>query len=54
MGMVLATCVLLGFGLGWLGDHVFGSFPRLVLVGLLTGIVGASVYFYTTYKKFSG
>ena len=54
LGLTLATCVLVGFGLGWLLDLPFSTFPRFALVGLLAGVVAASVYFYKTYKKFSG
>lgn len=54
MGLTLATCVIVGFGLGWLLDLVFDSFPGFAMAGLLAGAAGASVYFYKTYKKFSG
>ncbi len=54
MGLTLATCVIVGFGLGWLLDLPFATFPGFALVGLLAGVVAASVYFYKTYKKFSG
>jgi F0F1-type ATP synthase assembly protein I len=53
MGLTLATCVIVGFGLGWLVDFGLGSFPAFALVGLAVGIVGASVYFYKVFKKFS-
>lgn len=54
MGLTLATCVIVGFGLGWLVDFWADSFPGFALAGLLAGVVAASVYFYKTYKKFSG
>lgn len=54
MGLTLATCVIVGFGLGWLLDLWFDTFPGFALAGLLAGVAGASVYFYKTYKKFSG
>lgn len=54
MGLTLATCVIVGFGLGWLLDVWLTTFPRFALVGLLAGVGAASVYFYKTYKKFSG
>lgn len=54
MGLTLATCVIVGFGLGWLVDLGFASFPAFALTGLLAGVIAASVYFYKTYKKYSG
>ena len=54
MGLTLATCVIVGFGLGWLVDLAFDSFPGFALAGLLAGVVAASVYFYKTYKKYLG
>jgi F0F1-type ATP synthase assembly protein I len=54
MGLTLATCVIVGFGLGWLLDLWFVTFPAFALAGLLVGVIAASVYFYKTYKKFSG
>ena len=53
MGLTLATCVIVGFGLGWLLDTGFGSFPAFALAGLGLGIVGAGVYFYKVYKRYS-
>ena len=54
MGLTLATCVIVGFGLGWLLDLWFVTFPVFALAGLLAGVIAASVYFYKTYKRFSG
>jgi F0F1-type ATP synthase assembly protein I len=54
MGLTLATCVIVGFGLGWLVDLGFATFPGFALAGLLAGVIAASVYFYKTYKKYSG
>ena len=54
MGLTLATCVIVGFGLGWLLDLAFDSFPGFALAGLVAGVAAASVYFYKTYKKYSG
>ena len=53
MGLTLATCVIVGFGLGWLLDLGFGSFPGFALAGLALGIVAAGVYFYKVFKRYS-
>jgi F0F1-type ATP synthase assembly protein I len=53
MGAVLATCVIGGFGLGWLVDSTLGTFPGLALAGMGAGIVAASVYAYKLFKRFS-
>ena len=44
MGMTLALCVVIGFGLGWLGDLATGTFPLIAMVGLALGVVVAAVY----------
>jgi F0F1-type ATP synthase assembly protein I len=53
MGVTLATCVVLGFGLGWLVDRLTGTFPALALVGLALGVVAASAYCYKLFKRYS-
>lgn len=53
MGLTLALCVVAGFGLGWLVDLSFGSFPVFALVGLALGIVAASTYVIAQFKRFS-
>ncbi len=53
MGLTLATCVIVGFGLGWLLDLGIGSFPGFALAGLALGIVAAGVYFYKVFKRYS-
>ena len=53
MGLTLATCVVAGFGLGWLVDLAFGTFPGFAMVGLAVGVVAASVYFYKVFKSYS-
>ncbi len=52
MGVTLAACLVVGFGLGWLVDAQVGSFPAFALVGLLLGIAAAGVYFYRQSKRF--
>ena len=39
MGMTLALCVVVGFGLGWLGDLATGTFPLIAMIGLALGVV---------------
>ena len=53
MGLTLALCVVIGFGLGWLVDLAFGSFPVFAMVGLALGVVAASTYVYKQFKRFS-
>ena len=53
MGVTLALCVVAGFGLGWLVDLATGTFPAFAMVGLLLGVVAASVYVYKLFKRFS-
>ena len=53
MGLTLATCVIVGFGLGWLVDLGVGTFPAFALAGLAAGVVAARVYFYKMFKKYS-
>jgi F0F1-type ATP synthase assembly protein I len=53
MGLTLALCVVLGFGLGWLGDLATGTFPLLAMVGLALGVALAVVYVVTQFKRYS-
>lgn len=52
MGMTLALCVMLGFGLGWLADLPFDSFPGFALAGLALGVGAACFYVYKQFKRF--
>ncbi|MCW2631450.1 MAG: hypothetical protein JWR88_412 [Pseudonocardia sp.] len=52
MGIALAACLVVFFGLGWLVDLRLGTFPGFALVGLLVGIVVAGFYFYKQSKRF--
>jgi F0F1-type ATP synthase assembly protein I len=54
MGVTLALCVAAGFGLGWLVDMPFGTFPVFALVGLLLGVGAASLYVYKLFERYSG
>ena len=53
MGMTLALCVVVGFGLGWLGDLATGTFPLIAMVGLALGVVAAAVYVVKLFKRYS-
>jgi F0F1-type ATP synthase assembly protein I len=53
MGLTLALCVVIGFGLGWLLDLPFRTFPVFAMVGLALGVVAASTYVYKQFKRFS-
>jgi F0F1-type ATP synthase assembly protein I len=53
MGLTLALCVVAGFGLGWLVDLGTGTFPAFAMVGLLLGVVLASLYVYRQFKRYS-
>ena len=39
--LTLALCVVVGFGLGWLGDLATGTFPLIAMIGLALGVVVA-------------
>ena len=53
MGMTLALCVVVGFGLGWLGDLATGTFPLIAMIGLALGVVLAAVYVVRMFKRYS-
>jgi F0F1-type ATP synthase assembly protein I len=53
LGLTLAMCLVIGFGIGWLVDTSLGTFPGFALVGLALGVVAASIYFYTQFKRYS-
>lgn len=53
LGLTLASCLVVGFVLGWLIDTSFGTFPGFALAGLALGVVAACVYFYKMFKRFS-
>ena len=53
MGLTLALCVIVGFGLGWLGDLATGTFPLIAMVGLALGVVLATLYVVKQFKRYS-
>lgn len=53
MGLTLALCVIIGFGLGWLGDLATGTFPLIAMIGLALGVVLATVYVVKQFKRYS-
>ena len=53
MGLTLALCVIMGFGLGWLGDLATGTFPLLAMLGLALGVALATVYVVKQFQRYS-
>jgi F0F1-type ATP synthase assembly protein I len=53
MGLTLALCVVVGFGLGWLGDLATGTFPLLAMIGLALGVALAVVYVVKQFRRYS-
>ena len=49
----LALCVVVGFGLGWLGDLATGTFPLIAMIGLALGVVVAAFYVVKMFKRYS-
>lgn len=54
MGLTLAVCVVVGFGLGWLADLPLNTFPLFAMVGLAVGVAAAVLYVVKLFKRFSG
>lgn len=52
MSVTLALYLAVGFGLGWLADLLFDTFPIFALVGLVVGIAGSCRYFYKQSQRF--
>lgn len=52
MSVTLALYLAMGFGVGWLVDLPFDSFPVFALVGLVLGIAGSCRYFYKQAQRF--
>jgi F0F1-type ATP synthase assembly protein I len=54
LGTTLAGALVGPTLLGWLIDHLAGTFPIFILVGLALGIVAAARLAYTEMRKFLG
>lgn len=52
MGVTLAGCVVVGFGLGWLVDRPLGAFPGFAFAGLGLGVFAACVVVYQQFKRY--
>lgn len=39
LGLLNAVCLLVGLGLGFVVDHLLGTLPIFLMVGLVVGIV---------------
>jgi F0F1-type ATP synthase assembly protein I len=52
LGLTLAGCLVVGYGLGWAADQFTGTFPVFALVGIAVGIAAACTYFYKTFKRY--
>jgi F0F1-type ATP synthase assembly protein I len=50
MGLTTAGVLAVGFGLGWLFDSLFDTFPIFVIVGLLLGMAGAVSYMIAKFR----
>jgi F0F1-type ATP synthase assembly protein I len=53
MGLTIALCVVIGFGLGWLGDLLTGTFPLIAMIGLALGVAAATFYVVKQFKRYS-
>ena len=53
IGSTIAVLVAGGLVLGWFADKRMTTLPLFTLLGLLLGIVAASVYLYRVYRRFS-
>jgi F0F1-type ATP synthase assembly protein I len=54
LGTTLAGCLVAPTLLGWLIDHLAGTFPVFLLIGLALGIVATARVAYTEMRKFLG
>lgn len=52
LGLTLAACVVVGFGLGWLADQPLRTFPGFALLGMALGIAAACALIYRQFTKF--
>lgn len=54
LGTTLAGCLIGPTLLGWLIDHLAGTFPVFLLIGLVLGIAATARLAYTEMSKFLG
>jgi F0F1-type ATP synthase assembly protein I len=54
LGTTLAGCLVGPTLLGWLIDHLAGTFPVFLLIGLVLGIAATARVAYTEMSKFLG
>ncbi|MDQ1530240.1 MAG: putative F0F1-ATPase subunit Ca2+/Mg2+ transporter [Microbacteriaceae bacterium] len=54
LGTTLAGCLVGPTALGWLIDHLAGTFPVFLLIGLVLGIAATARLAYTEMSKFLG
>jgi ABC-type antimicrobial peptide transport system permease subunit len=52
MGLTIALCLVVGFGLGWWADLPFDTFPGFALAGLGLGVIAACFYVYKLFKRY--
>jgi F0F1-type ATP synthase assembly protein I len=52
MGVSIALCLVVGFGLGWLVDLPLRTFPLWALVGLGLGIVAAVAFVSAQFRRY--
>jgi F0F1-type ATP synthase assembly protein I len=52
LGITAASVLGVGIALGWLADLLFGTFPALVFVGVLLGVLGAASYLIVKFRSY--
>jgi F0F1-type ATP synthase assembly protein I len=52
LGTTNAVCVVAGIGVGWLVDHLAGTTPVFILVGLGLGIIAACLVTYRMIRPY--
>ncbi|MDQ6849469.1 MAG: AtpZ/AtpI family protein [Actinomycetota bacterium] len=52
MGAATAAVLVVGVGLGWFVDHLLGTLPIFLFVGLLLGVVGAVTFIVRTVRTY--
>jgi F0F1-type ATP synthase assembly protein I len=52
MGITAAAVLLAGIALGWLADRLLGTFPILVFVGVVLGVLGAAGYLIMKFRSY--